>query len=83
MRRKVVKVGASLCILLPKEVVKAMGWNFEDEIDMILDESQEMVILKDLPPQKAPQKKSLLDHFDRFHEQYEKTINALGKDSEK
>lgn len=77
MRRKVVKVGASLCILLPKEVVKTMNWDFDDEIDLILDEAQEVVILRNVPPQKAPQKKSMVDHFDRFQENYEQELNRL------
>jgi antitoxin component of MazEF toxin-antitoxin module len=77
MRRKVVKVGASLCILLPKEVVKAMNWDFDDEIDLILDEAQELVILRNPPPPKPPQKKSLIDRFDVFQAEYEQVLNQL------
>lgn len=82
MRRKVVKVGASLCILLPKEVVKSMNWDFDNEIDLILDEAQEVVILRNAPPQKPPQKRSMVDHFDRFQEIYEKDLSQLESETE-
>ncbi len=77
MRRKVVKVGASLCILLPKEVVRAMGWDFDDEINLILDEENEVVILRNLPPQSAPQKKTMMEHFERYQAAYEEELNRI------
>ncbi len=52
MKRKIVRVGASLCILLPKSVVTAMEWDFDDYIDLILDEEGEKVMLKNVKKKK-------------------------------
>lgn len=54
-----------------------MNWDFDDEIDLILDETQELVILRNPPPPKPPQKKSLMDRFDVFQAEYEQVLNQL------
>ncbi|HOU18147.1 MAG TPA: AbrB/MazE/SpoVT family DNA-binding domain-containing protein [Candidatus Marinimicrobia bacterium] len=79
MRRKIVRVGASLCVLLPKEVVRAMGWDFEDEINLILDEENEVVILRNLKNQPI-EKKTMMEHFDQFLENYGKELGTLVAD---
>lgn len=79
MRRKIVRVGASLCVLLPKEVVRAMGWDFEDEINLILDEENEVVILRNLQNQPI-EKKTMMEHFDKFLENYGKELDTLVAD---
>ncbi|MCK9243681.1 MAG: hypothetical protein M0R34_07340 [Candidatus Marinimicrobia bacterium] len=81
MRRKIVRVGASLCILLPKEVIKVMEWNFEDEINLILDEENEVVILRNPKTQKV-EKKMMMDRFDKFLETYGQNLDTLAADSE-
>jgi antitoxin component of MazEF toxin-antitoxin module len=81
MRRKIVRVGASLCILLPKEVIKVMDWDFEDEINLILDEENEVVILRNPKPQKV-EKKMLMDRFDQFMAIYNPQLDTLVADPE-
>lgn len=81
MRRKIVRVGASLCILLPKEVIKIMDWDFEDEINLILDEESEVVILRN-PKELKTEKKMLMDRFDQFIEGYGPHLNTLVADPE-
>lgn|GEM_PF-377289 len=81
MRRKIVRVGASLCILLPKEVIKIMDWDFEDEINLILDEENEVVILRNPKEQKIA-KKMLMDRFDQFVEGYGPNLATLVADPE-
>ncbi|HPC35123.1 MAG TPA: hypothetical protein P5268_01480 [Candidatus Marinimicrobia bacterium] len=81
MRRKIVRVGASLCVLLPKEVVRTMGWDFEDEINLILDEENEVVILRN-PKNESVEKKTMMDHFDKFLENYGKELDNLVADRE-
>jgi antitoxin component of MazEF toxin-antitoxin module len=81
MRRKIVRVGASLCILLPKEVIKIMDWDFEDEIDLLLDEENEMVVLRN-PKVKKTEKKMLMDRFDKFLESYGTNLETLAADPE-
>ncbi len=76
MKRKIVRVGASLCILLPKEIIRVMGWDFDDEIDLILDEEKEVVVLRNPKPVKI-EKKTMLDRFDHFEEEYGQAFENL------
>lgn len=76
MKRKIVKVGASLCILLPKEVTKAMGWDFGQEINLILDEEGEKVILRNSKKDKE-NKQSLLDNLENFYKEYSEIIEEI------
>lgn len=78
MRRKVVKVGASLCILLPREIVREMEWDFSQEIDLILDEENEKIILRNLREKVEPTPTYLLE-FDQFIENYGRAFEELEK----
>jgi len=64
MRRKIVRVGASLCILLPKDVIKTMEWDFGDPIDLILDEENEKVILRNIRAGFLEDYKDVLNEID-------------------
>jgi len=75
MIRKIVRVGASLCILLPKEVIKKMDWDFNDHIDLILDEEKEKVVLRNL--RKKEQQSTYLENFGQFVKEYEDVFKAL------
>ncbi len=48
MRRKVIRVGSSKGVLLPREVTKAMSWEFGSEIELTADEAKHEVYLKTL-----------------------------------
>jgi antitoxin component of MazEF toxin-antitoxin module len=76
MKRKIVKVGASLCILLPREVVKTMEWDFGQEIDLILDEEGERVILRNSKNNRE-NKQTLLDNFENFYKEYGRIIEEI------
>ncbi len=76
MRRKIVRVGASLCILLPKDVIKSMEWDFGDPIDLILDEENEKVILRN-PREEKMKKKSYLEDFNGFLEDYKDVLMEI------
>jgi len=78
MRRKIVRVGASLCILLPKEIVREMEWDFGQEIDLILDEEDDKVILRNLHEQAEPAPSYLVE-FDQFLAQYGGAFEELEK----
>lgn len=71
MKRKVVRVGASLCILLPKKIITRVGWDFGDHIDLILDEKEQKITLKDY---EEKEKKSELGDFSQFKEQYKEAF---------
>lgn len=78
MKRKIVRVGASLCILLPKDVIKEMDWDFGDEIDLILDEEDEKVILRQ-PRKKEAGKQTYLEYFDQFRREYKEVLANIEK----
>ena len=71
MKRKVVRVGASLCILLPKKIITRVGWDFGDHIDLILDEDEQKITLKDY---EEKENKSDLGDFSQFKEQYKEAF---------
>ena len=76
MKRKIVRVGASLCILLPKDVIKSMDWDFGDTVDLILDEESEKVILKN-PREEKNEKQTYLEDFDAFLREYENVLTEV------
>ncbi len=80
MKRKIVRVGASLCILLPKDVIKDMEWDFGDEIDLILDEEDEKVVLRQ-PKKKEMKEKTYFEDFNQFLGDYKEVLANI-KDSE-
>ena len=81
MKRKIVRVGASLCILLPKDVIKTMEWDFGDPIDLILDEENEKVILRN-PREKDEKQKTYLEEFAKFHEDYKDVLLEIDPEEE-
>lgn len=48
MRRKIIRVGSSKGVLLPREVTKAMQWDFGSELELTIDEAKKQVMLKSL-----------------------------------
>mgnify|MGYP001769563016 CR=1 FL=1 len=48
MKRKIIRVGSSKGVLLPREVTKAMDWDFGAEIELAVDEEKQDVLLKTL-----------------------------------
>jgi len=76
MKRKIVRVGASLCILLPKDVIRTMDWDFGDAIDLILDEESEKVILRN-PKKESEGKKTYLEGFEEFLKDYEAVLTEV------
>jgi len=46
MRRKIIRVGSSRGVLLPREVTKAMSWEFGSEVDLDVNSDRKEVTLK-------------------------------------
>jgi len=67
--------------LLPKEVIKVMEWDFEDEINLILDEENEVVILRN-PKVQRVEKTMMMDRFDKFLGTYGENLDSLVADPE-
>lgn len=79
MRRKIVRVGASLCILLPKDIIKAMEWDFGQYVDLILDEENQKIMLRNLKND-VTEKESYLEDFGMFTEEYKSLFSEFEKE---
>lgn len=79
MRRKIVRVGASLCILLPKDIIKAMEWDFGQYVDLILDEENQKIMLRNLKND-VTEKESYLEDFSIFMEEYKSLFSEFEKE---
>lgn len=60
MLRKIIRVGSSRGVLLPREVTKAMHWDFGTEVDLDVDKDRKEVTLKTI-------KVSLPDDYEMEH----------------
>jgi antitoxin component of MazEF toxin-antitoxin module len=60
MRRKIIRVGSSRGVLLPREVTRAMTWDFGTEVELNVDNDRGEVMLKTI-------KVSLPDDYDPEH----------------
>lgn len=60
MKRKIIRVGSSRGVLLPREVTKAMSWDFGSEIDLDVNSDRKEVTLKTI-------KVSLPDDYNLEH----------------
>jgi len=60
MRRKIIRVGSSRGVLLPREVTKAMTWDFGTEVDLEVNYDRKEVTLK-------PIKVSLPEDYELEH----------------
>lgn len=79
MRRKIVRVGASLCILLPKDIIKAMEWDFGQYVDLILDEENQKIMIRNLKNE-VTEKESYLEDFGIFMEEYKSLFSEFEKE---
>lgn len=46
MKRKIIRVGSSRGVLLPREVTRAMNWDFGTEVNLTVDDERKEVTLK-------------------------------------
>lgn len=77
MRRKIIRVGSSRGMLLPREVTRAMRWDFGCEVDLTIDEEKKEVVLKtvkiSLPEDFNP------DHLKEIEETMNEYTDVLGE----
>ncbi len=71
MKRKIIRVGSSRGVLLPREVTRAMNWKFGSEAELTVDEEEKQIVLKtikvDIPDDfNGEQLKGLEDILIRF-----------------
>ncbi|MCK4641624.1 MAG: hypothetical protein KAU06_09805 [Candidatus Marinimicrobia bacterium] len=60
MKRKIIRVGSSRGVLLPREVTRAMSWDFGTEVELDVNHYSKEVTLKTI-------KVSLPEDFDPEH----------------
>jgi len=65
MTRKAIRVGSSLAVTIPQEVVKAKNIHAGDEINTTFD------------PVKKPKHVELMDEYEKFVAQYGETLKNL------
>ncbi len=73
MKRKIIRVGSSRGILLPREVTKAMGWEFGSQTELTVDEKIKEVTLRtikiDIPEEyNAEHLKEIEGTLEKFQE---------------
>jgi len=65
MKRKIIRVGSSRGVLLPREVTKAMGWEFGSQTELTVDKENNQVVLKtikiDIPEDYNPEHLKQID----------------------
>lgn len=72
MRRKIIKVGSSRGVLLPREVTRAMKWDLGTEVELNVDKENKEIILKTI-------KINLPDDFDvEMLKKIEETMSNYG-----
>jgi len=76
MKRKIIRVGSSRGVLLPREVTKAMNWEFGSQTELTIDEELNQVILKtikiDIPEDYNP------DHLKQIEKTLKNNFDLLG-----
>ena len=76
MRRKIIRVGSSRGVLLPREVTRAMSWDFGSEIDLTVDKARREVTLKTIkvriPGDYNP------DHLRQIEDTLNEHVDVLG-----
>ncbi|HMA61509.1 MAG TPA: hypothetical protein VKP78_02555 [bacterium] len=78
MKRKIIRVGSSRGILIPREVTRAMGWEFGTITDLEVDEEKNQLTLEtaevDIPDELE---KDQLKQFEELAKQHKKLLEAL------
>ena len=78
MKRKIIRVGSSRGILIPREVTRAMGWEFGTITDLEVDEEKNQLTLEtaevDIPDELD---KDQLKQFEELANRHKKLLEAL------
>ena len=76
MTQKLLKVGSSAAVTIPKKSLKELGLKIGDEVRVDIDPKEKAVIIKSA----HRINKELLDWTDRFVKQYRPALRALAKE---
>lgn len=75
MTQKVLKVGSSAAVTIPKKSLKELGIKIGDEVRVAIDVKGKTVVIE--PVHKV--KKELLDWTERFIQRYRPALEALAR----
>lgn len=75
MIQKVLKVGSSAAVTIPKKSLKELGIKIGDEVRVAIDVKGKTVVIE--PAHKV--KKELLDWTERFIQRYRPALEALAR----
>jgi bifunctional DNA-binding transcriptional regulator/antitoxin component of YhaV-PrlF toxin-antitoxin module len=78
MKRKIIRVGSSRGVLIPREVTRAMGWEFGSMTDLTVDEERNALIIEtaetDIPEELD---KDQLKEFESLAKKHKKLLEGL------
>ena len=77
MTQKLLKVGSSAAVTIPKKSLKELGLKIGDEVIVDVDSHKKRVVIERAG--KAIVKKDTIDWADRFIERYRSALEALAK----
>ena len=75
MTQKLLRVGSSAAVTIPKKSLKELGLKIGDEVRVDIDTKEQVVIIE--PARKV--RKELLTWTDRFISEYRSALEALAK----
>lgn len=78
MTQKVLKVGTSAAVTIPKESLRMLGLKIGDTVDVLVSTSKKNVVITPTAALAHPDKE-LLEWTDRFIERYRPALEALAK----
>jgi bifunctional DNA-binding transcriptional regulator/antitoxin component of YhaV-PrlF toxin-antitoxin module len=78
MKRKIIRVGSSRGVLIPREVTRAMGWEFGSMTELTVDEDNNQLIIEtaetDIPDELD---KDQLKEFEKLAKKHKKLLEGL------
>ena len=78
MKRKIIRVGSSRGVLIPREVTRAMGWEFGSMTDLEVDEERNALIIEtaetDIPDELE---KDQLKKIESLTKKHKKVLEGL------
>ena len=78
MKRKIIRVGSSRGVLIPREVTRAMGWEFGTITDLTVDNENNALILEtaetDIPEELE---KEQLKEIENLAKEHKKLLGGL------
>ncbi|MCF7886133.1 MAG: hypothetical protein K9M80_06535 [Candidatus Marinimicrobia bacterium] len=78
MKRKIIRVGSSRGVLIPREVTRAMGWEFGSMTDLTVNEEKNELVIETAETE-IPEEldKEQLKQFENLANKHKKVLEGL------